>query len=147
MTTPDYDADFYTWTQAQAAAIRAQDWAAVDIVHVAEEVEDLWKSDAHHLTMLVLGVLELIARPCPAEEGRYDWQSAVIDQRAHPCKKLRFEYIGQGELRKINGLCPPEHQRFRCVLSDFCYCILLKKHGFKSKPYISVRMRPLVLSG
>jgi D5 N terminal like/Domain of unknown function (DUF3854) len=29
------------------------------------------------------------------------------DQRAHPCKNLRFEYIGQGELRKINGLGSP----------------------------------------
>jgi hypothetical protein len=66
------------------------------------------------------------------------------DQRVHPCKKLRFEYIGQGESQEINGLCSPEHQRFRCVLSDFCYCILLKKHGFKSKPSISVRMRLLV---
>jgi len=107
MTTPDYDADFYTWTQAQAAAIRAQDWAAVDIVHVAEEVEDLWKSDAHHLTMLVLGVLELIARPCPAEEGRYDWQSAVIDQRAHPCKNLRFEYIRTRRVTKNQWVMPP----------------------------------------
>src|SRR5262245_26002373 len=32
---------------------------------------------------------------------------AVLDQRAHPCKKLRFESIGQGESRKINGLCSP----------------------------------------
>ena len=29
-------------------------------------------------------------------------------------------------------------------MSDFCYCILLKKHDFKSKPYISVGMLPLV---
>jgi hypothetical protein len=29
-------------------------------------------------------------------------------------------------------------------LSDCCHCILLKKLDFKSKPYISVRMRPLV---
>jgi maltose alpha-D-glucosyltransferase / alpha-amylase len=29
-------------------------------------------------------------------------------------------------------------------LSAFGHCILLKKHDFKSKPYISVRMRPLV---
>jgi hypothetical protein len=28
MTTPDYDTDFYAWTQAQAAAIRAKDVAA-----------------------------------------------------------------------------------------------------------------------
>jgi Domain of unknown function DUF29 len=25
MTTPDYDADFYAWAQAQAAALRAKD--------------------------------------------------------------------------------------------------------------------------
>jgi hypothetical protein len=42
------------------------------------------------------------------------------------------------------GYAPPEHRRFRCVVSYFYYCLLLKKHGFKSKPYISVRMRPLV---
>ena len=32
-------------------------------------------------------------------------------------------------------------------MSDFCHCILLKKLDFKSKPYISVRMRPLVHPG
>jgi Domain of unknown function DUF29 len=76
--TPDYDTDFYAWTQAQAAAIRARDWAAVDVEHVAEEIEDLCKSAGHHLAMLVLGFLELIYRPCPADEGRCYWQSAVI---------------------------------------------------------------------
>jgi hypothetical protein len=45
-----------------------------------------------------------LAAPCAA------WHHATsgginLDQRAHPCKKLRFESIGQGESRKINGLC------------------------------------------
>jgi hypothetical protein len=44
MTTPDYDTDFYAWTQQQAAALRAKDWAAVDIEHLAEEVDDLGAS-------------------------------------------------------------------------------------------------------
>lgn len=79
MTTPDYDTDFYAWTQAQAAAIRAKAWADVDAEHVAEEIEDLCKNDLHHLAMLILGFLELIYRPCPQEEGQYYWQSAVID--------------------------------------------------------------------
>jgi hypothetical protein len=42
------------------------------------------------------------------------------------------------------GYAPPEHRRFRGVVSYFYYGIVLKKHGFKSKPHISVRMRPLV---
>jgi hypothetical protein len=77
--TPDYDTEFYAWTQAQAAAIRAQAWTEVDIEHVAEEIEDLWKTDDHNLTMLILGFLELIYRPCPQDEGQYYWQSAVVD--------------------------------------------------------------------
>jgi hypothetical protein len=79
MTTPDYDTDVYGWTQAQAALIRARAWEALDVAHVAEEIEDLCKTDAHHLTMLVLGFIELIDRPCGDEQGQYDWQSAVID--------------------------------------------------------------------
>ena len=79
MTTPDYDTDFYAWTQQQAAAIRAHAWEAFDVDHVAEEIEDLCKSDAHHLAMLVLGFLDLICRPCARAEGQYYWQWAVID--------------------------------------------------------------------
>jgi Domain of unknown function DUF29 len=75
----DYDTDFYTWTQQQAQALRAQDWAAVDVNHVAEEIEDLWKSADHDLTGLLLGFLELIYRPCPEDVGQYYWQASVID--------------------------------------------------------------------
>jgi hypothetical protein len=45
MTTPDYDTDFYAWALAQAAALRAKDWAALDLAHLAEEVEDLRKTE------------------------------------------------------------------------------------------------------
>ena len=45
MTTPDYETDFYAWMQQQAQALRAHEWAALDIEHLAEEVADLWKWD------------------------------------------------------------------------------------------------------
>jgi hypothetical protein len=76
---PDYDTEFDAWTRHQAAAIRVGAWHAVDQAHVAEEIEDLRKSDLHALAMLLLGFLELIYRPCAADEGNYSWQSAVID--------------------------------------------------------------------
>jgi hypothetical protein len=44
MTTPDYETDFYTWTQAQAAALCAKDVAALDLEHLAEEIADLGQS-------------------------------------------------------------------------------------------------------
>jgi hypothetical protein len=37
----DYDTDCYAWTQTQTAAIRAKEWAALDIEHVAEAIETL----------------------------------------------------------------------------------------------------------
>jgi hypothetical protein len=40
----DYDTDFYTWTQTQAAALRAKDVAALDLEHLAEEIEDVGNS-------------------------------------------------------------------------------------------------------
>ena len=42
---PLYDTDFYAWAQQQAAALRATDWAALDVEHLAEEVEDLRKTE------------------------------------------------------------------------------------------------------
>jgi len=45
MTTPDYETDFYAWTQAQAAAIRAGAWDDVDRDHLAEEIEDVGKAN------------------------------------------------------------------------------------------------------
>ena len=31
MTTPTYERDFYAWTRQQAQALRAKDWAALDV--------------------------------------------------------------------------------------------------------------------
>src|SRR5262245_58438751 len=45
MTTPTYDTDFYAWAAAQAAALRAKDWAALDLEHLAAEVDDLRKTE------------------------------------------------------------------------------------------------------
>jgi hypothetical protein len=50
MTAPTYDTDFYAWTQAQAAAIRAKDLARLDIAHLAEEIESLGIADEHAIT-------------------------------------------------------------------------------------------------
>jgi Domain of unknown function DUF29 len=58
MTTPDYDIDFYAWTQAQADAIRAKDLARLDIVHLAEEIESLGIADEHAITRQLQRLLQ-----------------------------------------------------------------------------------------
>ena len=67
MTTPDYDTDFYAWTQAQAAAIRAGAWGDVDRAHLAEEVEDVGWSERRalvsHLRVLLTHLLKWEYQP------------------------------------------------------------------------------------
>jgi Domain of unknown function DUF29 len=63
----DYDTDFYAWTQAQAAAIRAGAWGAIDRDHLAEEIDDVGKSERRvlvsHLRVLLTHLLKWDAQP------------------------------------------------------------------------------------
>jgi hypothetical protein len=90
MTTPDYDTDFYTWTQAQAAALRAKDWAALDIDHLAEEVDDLGasvrKGLVSHLERLLAHLLKW--RYDPATGPRRLWRLSILDARHEISKDL-----------------------------------------------------------
>ena len=45
MTTTLYDRDFDAWAQQQAEALRAKAWNQLDIAHLAEEIEELRKSE------------------------------------------------------------------------------------------------------
>ena len=87
----DYDTDFYTWTQAQAAAIRAKDMAALDIEHLAEEIEDLGSNVQHaiesHLECLLLHLLKW--RYDPAQEPRRGWRLTIRHARRELGKYLR----------------------------------------------------------
>jgi hypothetical protein len=79
MITPDYDTDFYAWTQQQAAAIRTGAWDDVDRNHLAEEVEDVGKSERRalvgHLRVLLTHLLKWQVQP----ERRSDsWVDSML---------------------------------------------------------------------
>lgn len=40
---------FFAWTQEQSALIRAKRWSEIDVEHLAEEVEDMRKSERRSL--------------------------------------------------------------------------------------------------
>jgi hypothetical protein len=83
MTIPDYDTDFYAWTQQQAAAIRAKEVAALDIEHLAEEVEDLGRrvqrALASQLERLLVHLLKW--RYDPAQDPRQLWRLSLLEAR------------------------------------------------------------------
>jgi hypothetical protein len=44
-----YDRDFFEWTQCNAALLRAGQFDQADIQHIAEELEDMGKSERRRL--------------------------------------------------------------------------------------------------
>ncbi len=61
--SPDYDDDFYAWTQNQAKLLRAFRKSAsdipsgIDLDHLAEEIEDLGQAELRSVTSLIRQIL------------------------------------------------------------------------------------------
>jgi hypothetical protein len=85
MTTPDYDTDFYAWTQAQADAIRAKNLARLDIDHLAEEIESLGRSDrraiGHYLERLLKHLLKWTYQPEQRPRYGRSWARSIRHSR------------------------------------------------------------------
>ena len=65
--TPDYDQDFYAWLVYNAQLLREGRLSTVDAAHVAEELEDMGKSQkralASHLRVLLIHLLKWRCQP------------------------------------------------------------------------------------
>ena len=62
-----YEADFYQWSLEQARLLRSGDWKAVDVEHLAEEIEDMGKSLRREwescLKVLIVQLLKWVFQP------------------------------------------------------------------------------------
>jgi hypothetical protein len=89
VTTQDYDTDFYAWAEAQAAALRAKDWAALDLDHLAEEIESLGNEQRHavrsHLRVLLWHLLKWAYQP--GHRGS-SWRTSILNARAEIADRL-----------------------------------------------------------
>src|SRR4051812_47122488 len=82
---PDYDEDFYAWTQYQAEVLRSMpcDDNRFDRDHVAEEIEDLGKSERRAAESQIIRVLEHFLKLAysPAARPRYGWMKSIAEAR------------------------------------------------------------------
>jgi hypothetical protein len=87
---PSYDDDFFAWTQDQALALRSLKpeivGNAVDIAHIAEEIEDLGKRDVRevesYLRQLLVHLLKLAALPDARERTHWIAEAEEFQARA-----------------------------------------------------------------
>ncbi len=78
-----YEQDFYRWAMENAAALRRGDLSGIDVANIAEELEDLGRSERrqlrHRLEQLMLHVLKWSYQPAKRSAG---WRASVNEQRA-----------------------------------------------------------------
>ncbi|MCL2660665.1 MAG: DUF29 domain-containing protein [Acidobacteriaceae bacterium] len=82
MGTSLYDKDVFAWANEQAALLRAGKFSALDIEHVAEEIEDVGKSELRELAsrMAVLLAHLLKWQYQPDRRGA-SWEATIKAQR------------------------------------------------------------------
>ncbi|MFI3120632.1 MAG: DUF29 domain-containing protein [Methylococcaceae bacterium] len=82
MTTVDYEADIVAWANEQAWLVRNKKFELLDIEHIAEEIEDVGKSEQRELAsrMAVLLCHLLKWQYQPARQGA-SWQATIRTQR------------------------------------------------------------------
>src|SRR5271157_3592422 len=82
---PDYDDDFYAWTQHQAAVLREMPVAdnRFDRENVAEEIETLGRSERDAVRSQVDRIIEhfLKLQYSPAQQPRLGWMRSINDAR------------------------------------------------------------------
>ena len=90
MTKPLYDTDFYLWTQMQTAALQAKDVAALDLEHLAEEIESLGKRDRRAVeSYLEVILLHLLKWAYQSEQRGRSWEKSLLQARHRLAKLLR----------------------------------------------------------
>jgi Domain of unknown function DUF29 len=83
---PRYEDDFYAWTQHQADVLRSMPVSdnRFDREHVAEEIEDLGKSERDAVRSQIRRIIEHLLKLAysPAQQPRFDWMHTISDARA-----------------------------------------------------------------
>jgi hypothetical protein len=86
-----YDDDVIAWANEQAAFLRAGNFSALDIEHIADEVEDVGKAEQRELEsrMAPLLLAHLLEWTCqPARRGS-SWETTIRNQRKAVALRLR----------------------------------------------------------
>jgi hypothetical protein len=85
-----YSEDVINWANEQAAFLRAGNFAALDIEHIADEVEDVGKSEQRELeSRMALLLAHLLTWMVQPERRGSSWETTIRNQRKAVAMRLR----------------------------------------------------------
>ena len=77
-----YDHDFYAWTQEQAQLLRTGKFNQIDFDHIAEEIEDMGRSEKRELeSRLEVLLMHLLKWQFQPNLRSRSWQLTIKEQR------------------------------------------------------------------
>jgi Domain of unknown function DUF29 len=77
-----YEQDVSAWANEQAALIRARRFDALDIEHLAEEIEDVSRSDKRELANRMAVLLQhLLKWKYQSDRRSPSWRATIVSQR------------------------------------------------------------------
>jgi len=89
MTTNTYDGDIIAWANEQARLLRSGLFSHLDIEHLADEIEDVGKSEQRELASRMAVLLaHLLKWQFQPEYRGNSWRFTVIDQRGSIARRL-----------------------------------------------------------
>ena len=87
-----YDEDFYAWTQQQAEALRTHFKGdnRIDVEHLAEEVEDLGKSELHAVESYIEQIIAHLLKLDYSSQAapRPHWRAEVVNFRHSAARRI-----------------------------------------------------------
>ena len=97
-----YDEDFYAWTQQQAELLRRGEAGAnaLDVEHIAEEIEDLGKGELHACQSLCEHIIEHLLKLeySGVDEPVRHWRREIVEWRLQLESKLTRSIAAQLDL-------------------------------------------------
>ena len=83
-TPPLYEADFYAWARRQAELLRTHRFSDLDLVHLAEEVEDVGETVYRSVRSRVRTIVEQLLKLeySRSDEPKRGWRETIRTQRA-----------------------------------------------------------------
>ncbi len=82
MTTISYEKDVMAWANEQAGFIRNKKFELLDLEHLAEEIEDVGKSEQRELaSRIAVLIAHLLKWQSQSERQGASWQRTIKEQR------------------------------------------------------------------